>query len=187
MSACCTHPLLLCSHLCLCSLFASLQRGAKTLIFTQFTEALDILEVVLDNARYGWSRLDGQTDVSKRQAIINAFSSNPSLAVMLLSTRAGGVGINLTCANTVVFLDQDWNVQMMRQAEDRAHRIGQTKPVHVHRLLCAGTIEHHMASVADDKGVMSEALLHQSEQRAGSKAAAVTQVAMQAMVDNLGV
>jgi len=82
---------------------------------------------------------------------------------MLLSIRAGGVGINITVANAVIFLDQDWNAQIMLQAEARAHRIGQTKPVHIYRILCNQTIESHMVNIAENKATLSTVLLHSTE------------------------
>jgi SWI/SNF-related matrix-associated actin-dependent regulator of chromatin subfamily A containing DEAD/H box 1 len=84
---------------------------------------------------------------------------------MLLTTRAGGVGINATAASVVVFLDVDWNAHAMRQAEDRVHRIGQTRPVEVRRLLAAGTVEVRMVEVSDGKGALSDALLAATESR----------------------
>lgn len=82
---------------------------------------------------------------------------------MLLSTRAGGIGLNLTAADTVVMLDPDWNPLNDAQAEDRAYRIGQTKPVTVHAILAPGTIEQHMASTATNKLALVATLMRLSE------------------------
>jgi hypothetical protein len=157
----------------LLALLRGLREGEKALVFSQFTEALDLVEEILELEGEGFMRIDGQTDVGSRQRIIEAFSAAkaaggkkgagsagpPRCRVMLLTTRAGGVGINLTCASTVVFLDADWSAQATAQAEDRAHRIGQARPVHVHHLLCRGTIEAHVSAVAGDKGLLSDTLL----------------------------
>jgi SWI/SNF-related matrix-associated actin-dependent regulator 1 of chromatin subfamily A len=82
-----------------------------------------------------WTRLDGQTPVLERQALIDEFDANSEIQVFLLSTKAGGVGITLTAASAVIFMDLSFNPQWDRQAEDRAHRIGQTKEVHVYRIV----------------------------------------------------
>jgi SNF2 family DNA or RNA helicase len=118
-------------------------------------------------------------------AAASSSSSSAPARVLLLTTRAGGVGINLTAASRVIFLDHDWNEQVMLQAEDRAHRMGQTRAVHVHRLLCAGSIVAHMAEVAEGKGALSEALLQRSERRGGKGGGgegSVTDRAMRALV-----
>jgi superfamily II DNA or RNA helicase len=150
--------------------------GSKMLVFSQFTALLDLLEFVLsDIARVGYRRLDGSTPVQLRQTLIDEFSeaSAAEIPVMMLSTRAGGVGINLTAANTVVIFDSDWNPANDVQAEDRAHRISMTHrhaAVTVHRLLSRGTIEVHMAGLADNKHDMATALMSLSERILGRQA-----------------
>lgn len=105
----------------------------------------------------GWSicRIDGSTAPMERREQMNRFQqggdSPDAPALFLLSTRAGGLGINLTAADTVIFYDQDWNPQMDIQAQDRAHRIGQTKPVLVFRLITAHTIETKIMHRATEK------------------------------------
>ena len=98
-----------------------------------------------------------------RQAALDAFAADAGLRVMLLSTRAGGVGVNVTAADTVVFFDCDWNPQMDLQAEDRVHRLGQTRAVAVARVLTAGSIEVHVSGVAGGKEDVAEALLRLTE------------------------
>lgn len=121
---------------------AYIAEGARTLIFSQFTMVLDILEVVLDNELIKYFRLDGTTRVDQRQDLINTFSEEGNdTPVFMLSTKAGGAGINLAAANKVIIFDSGFNPQDDIQAENRAHRIGQKKPVEVVRLVSKGTVE----------------------------------------------
>jgi len=96
----------------------------RVLIFCQMTKMLDILEEYLTRKKYRYFRLDGQTNITDRRDMIYEFQNNPEIFVFLLSTRAGGLGVTLTAANTVIFYDNDWNPTMDAQATDRAHRIG---------------------------------------------------------------
>ena len=118
--------------------------GHKVLIFTQMTKMLDILEAFLNLYGYPYCRLDGTTRPEQRQIMMQRFNTDPRLFAFILSTRSGGFGINLTGADTVVFYDSDWNPAMDQQAQDRAHRIGQTREVHIYRLVCKGTIEENI-------------------------------------------
>lgn len=122
----------------------------KILIFSGFTRMLDLVEDFLAirggiGSEFRFSRLDGSTSRARRNLSIRLFNDLGSdTRVMLISTRAGGLGINLTSATDVVFLDQDWNPQITLQAEARAHRIGQTKPVTIYKLVSQGTVEEQM-------------------------------------------
>ncbi|CAI7814937.1 unnamed protein product [Closterium sp. NIES-54] len=107
--------------------------GHRVLLFSQWTAVLDILQHVMGLLGLTFLRLDGSTQVVQRQALVDEFNRDPSVFAMLLSTRAGGQGLNLTGADTVILHDVDFNPQMDRQAEDRCHRIGQTRPVTVVR------------------------------------------------------
>jgi len=110
------------------------KQGRKVLIFSQMVRILDILEDYLRYRNYRYERLDGGIRGDLRQASIDRFSQKDSdRFVFLLCTRAGGVGINLTAADTVVIFDSDWNPQNDIQAQARCHRIGQTKNVKVYR------------------------------------------------------
>jgi hypothetical protein len=91
------------------------------------------LEAFLNYHGYVYMRLDGSTKVEMRQLLMERFNNNPKYFCFILSTRSGGVGINLTGADTVVFYDSDWNPTMDAQAQDRCHRIGQTRDVHIYR------------------------------------------------------
>lgn len=114
----------------------------QVLIFSQMTMVLDILEDYLNYREYKYCRIDGSTDMTSRdEQIENFMHPDSDKFVFLLSTRAGGLGINLTSADTVIIYDSDWNPQMDMQAMDRAHRIGQKNPVNVYRLITENTIE----------------------------------------------
>lgn len=126
--------------------------GHKVLIFSQFSKQLDILEDWATVLR-GWPvcRIDGAVKQEDRSDQIDAFNTQEDHQLFLLSTRAGGLGINLTSADTVILFDSDWNPQQDLQAQDRAHRIGQTRPVIVYRLATKGTIEQMLLEKADGK------------------------------------
>ncbi|KAJ2808032.1 DNA-dependent ATPase fun30 [Coemansia helicoidea] len=126
--------------------------GEKLLVFSQFTSMLNVLEAVLGVWGVAFFRLDGQTKVDERQGIIDEFNA-PACAVpvFLLSTKAGGFGINLTAANVVVIYDAGNNPSEERQAEDRAHRVGQTKDVRVYRLIAANTIDEDILESSRSK------------------------------------
>ena len=127
------------------------QGGHKCLIFTQMSKMLDILEIFLNLNGFTYVRLDGSTGVDKRQKLMDRFNSDDKLFCFILSTRSGGLGINLTGADTVVFYDSDWNPAMDAQAQDRAHRIGQTREVHIYRLVCQSTVEENILTKAKQK------------------------------------
>lgn len=152
----------LCSAKCqaLSKLLPVLHReGHRALIFSQWTAMLDILEWALDTIGMSYRRLDGSTQVSERQTIVDTFNNDPTIFACLLSTRAGGQGLNLTGADTVIIHDMDFNPQMDRQAEDRCHRIGQTKPVTVYRLVTKGTVDENIFEIAKRKLVLDAAVL----------------------------
>lgn len=126
--------------------------GHKVLIFSQFTTQLDILEDYCRELR-GWNicRIDGSVSQDSRREQIQSFNTDPDYRVFLLSTRAGGQGINLASADTVILFDSDFNPQQDLQAQDRCHRIGQTRPVIVYRLATRGTVEETLLTSADAK------------------------------------
>ncbi|GME86716.1 unnamed protein product [[Candida] boidinii] len=123
----------------------------KILVFSLFTQVLDILEKVLSYYNLKFLRLDGSTSVDERQDIIDKFYDDQTIPVFLLSTKAGGFGINLICANNVIIYDQSFNPHDEKQAEDRAHRVGQTKEVNVYRLITKKTVEENIAELAENK------------------------------------
>lgn len=107
----------------------------RVLIFTQMTRMLDILENFLNYHGFKYLRLDGSTGIEKRQNLMERFNNDKRIFCMILSTRSGGIGVNLTGADTVIFYDSDWNPTMDAQAQDRCHRIGQTRDVNIYRLV----------------------------------------------------
>ena len=105
---------------------------------------IDLMEEYLIYRQYKYLRLDGASKISDRRDMVTDWQTRPELFVFLLSTRAGGLGINLTAADTVIFYDHDWNPSNDSQAMDRAHRLGQTKQVTVYRLITKGTIDERI-------------------------------------------
>ena len=163
----------------------------RCLIFTQFTRMLDVLEQFLSIYSYPYLRLDGSTKPEERQQLMEKFNQSPKYFVMLLSTRSGGVGVNLTGADTVIFYDnvrlhrthrglpclpprarlthsasclavcatQDWNPAMDLQAQDRCHRIGQTREVNIYRLVTEHSIEENILRKSNQKRHMNEVVI----------------------------
>lgn len=125
--------------------------GHRVLIYFQMTRMMDLMEEYLTYRRYKHIRLDGSSKLEDRRDLVHDWQTIPDLFVFLLSTRAGGLGINLTAADTVIFYDSDWNPTIDSQAMDRAHRLGQTRQVTVYRLLVKGTIEERMRDRAKQK------------------------------------
>ncbi|PVI01851.1 hypothetical protein DM02DRAFT_613379 [Periconia macrospinosa] len=132
-----------------------LHRGHKVLIFSQFTTSLDLLSQYLTLRSWPHARIDGSVAQTDRQSQIRAFnapsSSKTATNVFILSTRAGGQGINLASADTVILFDSDWNPQQDLQAMDRAHRIGQTRNVIVYRFATRNTVEQKLLESAEAK------------------------------------
>ncbi|WWC94487.1 hypothetical protein V866_001333 [Kwoniella sp. B9012] len=137
--------------------------GHRVLIFTQMTRVLDILEIFLSYNGHRYLRLDGSTKIEDRQVITERFNSDPRYFVFIASSRSGGVGINLTGANTVFFYDSDWNPSMDRQCMDRAHRIGQTREVHIYRFVSSHTVEENMLKKAEQKRLLDKMVIQQGE------------------------
>ncbi|KAK8449399.1 hypothetical protein SEVIR_7G212600v4 [Setaria viridis] len=133
--------------------------GHRVLIFSQWTTMLDILEWALEIIGVTYRRLDGGTPVTERQTIVDTFNNDRSIFACLLSTRAGGQGLNLIGADTVIIHDMDFNPQMDRQAEDRCHRIGQQKPVTVYRLVTKGSVDENIYEIARRKLILDAAIL----------------------------
>ncbi|ROK15740.1 Lymphoid-specific helicase [Anabarilius grahami] len=145
------------------------KRGHKVLIFSQMTSILDILMDYCYLRGYEYSRLDGSMSYADRDENMKKFAADPEVFLFLLSTRAGGLGINLTAADTVIIFDSDWNPQADLQAQDRCHRIGQTKPVMVYRLITANTIDEKILERASAKRKLEKMVIHKNKFK-GSKA-----------------
>lgn len=123
----------------------------RVLIFTQMSRMLDILEQFLNYHGHTYLRLDGATKIDQRQILMERFNNDRRVFCFILSTRSGGIGVNLTGADTVIFYDSDWNPTMDAQAQDRCHRIGQTRDVHIYRLISEDTIEKNIFMKAQQK------------------------------------
>lgn len=128
----------------------------RVLIFTQMTRMLDVLEAFLNYHGHIYLRLDGTTKIEQRQLLMDRFNGDKRVFVFILSTRSGGVGVNLTGADTVIFYDSDWNPTMDAQAQDRCHRIGQTRDVHIYRLISEKTVEENILKKANQKRLLGD-------------------------------
>ncbi|KAE8292071.1 SWI/SNF-related matrix-associated actin-dependent regulator of chromatin subfamily A [Larimichthys crocea] len=126
-------------------------KGDRVVLFSQFTMMLDIVEVLLKHLKHRYVRLDGSTPIADRIVLIDEFNTDPDIFVFLLSTRAGGLGINLTSANVVILHDIDCNPYNDKQAEDRCHRMGQTKTVQVVKLISKDSIEDCILQLGQKK------------------------------------
>lgn len=133
--------------------------GHRVLIFSQWTKILDLLEVLMDHMSFRYMRLDGSTSVAERQGLIDTYNEDTGIFVFLLSTRAGGLGINLTAADTVILHDLDFNPTNDEQACDRCHRIGQTKPVSIYKLVSEDTVDHNIYKLGETKTQLNHAVL----------------------------
>ena len=154
----------------------------KILIFSLFTQVLDILEPVLSTLGYKFLRLDGSTQVNERQSLIDTFYEDKTIPVFLLSTKAGGFGINLVCANHVVIFDQSFNPHDDRQAADRSHRVGQTKEVYVSTLISKDSIEEQIHQLAKNKLALD---MHVSEENGGDKQEAANEKKMNGILEDI--
>ncbi|KAK4389078.1 TATA-binding protein-associated factor BTAF1, partial [Sesamum angolense] len=135
----------------------------RVLIFAQHKALLDIIEKDLFQAHMKnvtYLRLDGSVEPEKRFEIVKAFNSDPTIDALLLTTHVGGLGLNLTSADTLVFMEHDWNPMRDHQAMDRAHRLGQRKVVNVHRLIMRGTLEEKVMSLQKFKVSIANAIIN---------------------------
>lgn len=120
----------------------------RVLIYFQMTRMMDLMEEYLIYRQHKYIRLDGSSKLEDRRDMVMDWQTRPDIFIFLLSTRAGGLGINLTAADTVIFYDHDWNPSNDAQAMDRAHRLGQTRQVTVYRLITKGTIDERIVQLA---------------------------------------
>lgn len=147
-----------------------LENGHKALVFSQFVKHLKLVEAFLIKEGISYQYLDGSTPLKKREASINAFQAGEG-DVFLISLKAGGVGLNLTAADYVIHLDPWWNPAVEDQASDRAHRIGQKRPVTIYRLVAEDTIEDKIVKLHGEKRDLADSLLEGTE--ASAKLSAV--------------
>ena len=146
------------------TLLRSLQAGGhRALIFTQMTKVLDILEQFLNIHGHRYLRLDGATKIEQRQILTDRFNNDNRILAFILSSRSGGLGINLTGADTVIFYDLDWNPAMDKQCQDRCHRIGQTRDVHIYRFVSEYTIEANILRKANQKRMLDDVVIQEGE------------------------
>lgn len=136
------------------------KKKKKVLIFTQMTKMLNYLEQLLSYKGFSYVRLDGSIVTEKRQKIVKSFNENPKIMVFISSTRVGGIGINLTSADTVIFYDSDWNPAVDKQAQDRCHRIGQIHNVTIYRLITSHTIEENILMTSSIKSKIDDIVLN---------------------------
>ena len=146
------------------TLLRTLQAGGhRALIFTQMTKVLDILEQFLNIHGHRYLRLDGSTKIEQRQILTDRFNSDDRILAFILSSRSGGLGINLTGADTVIFYDLDWNPAMDKQCQDRCHRIGQTRDVHIYRFVSEYTIEANILRKANQKRMLDDVIIQEGD------------------------
>ncbi|MFM8901730.1 MAG: DEAD/DEAH box helicase [Burkholderiales bacterium] len=134
------------------------EEGRRVLIFSQFTEMLGLVEDELTTLKLPFLTLTGDTEVKDRGSVVDQFQQL-SVPILLLSLKAGGVGLNLTAADTVIHLDPWWNPAVEQQATARAHRIGQDQPVFVYKLVVEGSIEERMLALQERKSALAEGVL----------------------------
>ena len=137
-----------------------IEGGHKALVFSQFVRLLQIVKRRLERRKMSFEYLDGQT--RDRQARIDRFQSDTDCKLFLISLKAGGLGLNLTAADYVFILDPWWNPAVEAQAVDRAHRIGQTRPVFAYRLIAADTVEEKILELQQSKRELADAILSAS-------------------------
>ena len=146
------------------TLLRTLQAGGhRALIFTQMTKVLDILEQFLNIHGHLYLRLDGSTKIEERQVLTERFNNDSRILAFILSSRSGGLGINLTGADTVIFYDLDWNPAMDKQCQDRCHRIGQTRDVHIYRFVSEYTIEANILRKANQKRMLDDVIIQDGD------------------------
>ena len=160
-----------------------LKGNHKVLIFSQMTKMLEILADYLSLRMIKYCIIDGDVEYRNRVHQIKQFNETNS-QVFLLSTRAGGQGINLTSADTVIIYDSDWNPQMDLQAQDRVHRIGQTKPVNVYRLVTQKTVETRVIEKASLKRKLEKVVIHENRFDGGDEVVDWTEIKKALMKDD---
>ncbi|KAG2658794.1 hypothetical protein PVAP13_1KG309205 [Panicum virgatum] len=139
--------------------------GAKSIVFSQWTAFLDLLQIPLSRNNFSFARLDGTLNLQQREKVIKEFSEDRGILVLLMSLKAGGVGINLTAASSAFVMDPWWNPAVEEQAVMRIHRIGQTKTVSIKRFIVKGTVEERMEAVQARKQRMISGALTDQEVR----------------------
>ncbi|KAL3458624.1 SNF2 family N-terminal domain-containing protein [Aspergillus heterothallicus] len=137
----------------------------KVIVFSQFTSLLDLLEIPVAREGHQYRRYDGSMRPTDRNSAVLDFTDNPNCKIMLVSLKAGNAGLNLVAANHVVIFDPFWNPYIEEQAIDRAHRIGQMREVHVHRILVPETVEDRIVELQDKKRQLIDGALDEKESK----------------------
>jgi superfamily II DNA or RNA helicase len=137
-----------------------IQSGHRILLFSQFTSMLRLIEARLQTHKIDYYTLEGSTPPSERLTLVNAFNHGGT-PVFLISLKAGGTGLNLTGADVVIHFDPWWNISAQNQATDRAHRIGQTNPVQVFKMIAQGTVEERILQLQEKKAALAEAVIRE--------------------------
>ncbi|MDE5566550.1 MAG: Snf2 family helicase, partial [Anaeroplasmataceae bacterium] len=135
----------------------------RILIFSQFASVFPILAKMLEQENISYYILDGTTKAVKRMEMVDNFNQNQEIKAFLISLKAGGTGLNLVGADMVIHLDPWWNVSAENQATDRAYRIGQTKNVHVLKLVCKNTIEEKVLLLQKAKSELADSIIHSED------------------------
>ena len=154
------------------TLEAAVAAGHKAIIFSQWTSLLDKVEPLMDAIQLRFCRLDGST--RDRQGVIESFNNDPGIKAMLISLKAGGTGLTLTAADHVFLLDPWWNPAVEDQAADRAHRLGQTRAVIIHRLIAQDTVEERILRLQEGKRALVRAALEGDEGSGGTGIASLS-------------
>jgi SWI/SNF-related matrix-associated actin-dependent regulator 1 of chromatin subfamily A len=145
------------------------QNGDRALVFSQFTSVMDILGWVFDDHDIAFMRMDGSTPIAERQSLMDDFYADESIGVFMISTKSGGAGINLACANKVIIFDSSFNPQDDVQAENRAHRVGQTREVEVVRLVTRHTVEEQIYALGVSKLELDKMVQGEEADEGGKK------------------
>lgn len=138
-----------------------MEGGHRALVFSQFVDVLTLARAALDERGVSYQYLDGSTPAARRASAVDAFQAGEG-DLFLISLKAGGFGLNLTAADYVIHLDPWWNPAVEAQASDRAHRIGQTRPVTIYRLVAKGTVEERILALHRAKRELADSLLEDS-------------------------
>jgi non-specific serine/threonine protein kinase len=133
----------------------------KFLIFSQFTEMLQLIKAQFEESGIRYSYLDGSTPLPKRKEEVTQFTEDPSIKAFLISLKAGGVGLNLTVADYVYLVDPWWNPAAEQQAIDRAHRIGQTRKVFAYKMICKDSVEEKILKLQEKKKMLADDLIQE--------------------------
>ena len=147
---------------------SKIAEGHRLLIFSQFVMALDSLEVLLNKLNISYLKIVGETKAKERIEICKKFNENEDIKIVLISLKAGGTGLNLTGADTVIHLDPWWNYSAESQASDRAHRIGQEKTVEIIKLICANSIEQNVLALQNEKRDLFNKMIKNGEESISS-------------------